>query len=558
MGGKKSCRKSGSPEPTPLTLSLSKGAGATVVCGASTSSARAGWLERSARHSIHAILALAATLTAPAAAQTRTDEAAAAALFDRIAAQPPRLRVFLQAMPKGGDLHNHLGGSAYAEEFIAWAGEKDMCVSRAGLTFTKPPCEGADLTPAKDIGRRDAALYAALIEAMSTRAFSRGVGTNDRTGHEDFFGTFEHFSPVGSAMPGAMLAAVKRSALANGLSYVEPTQDPPAMLEAVKIVAGGPWDAEDFAGALARLAPALPALVTRGIAETDAWEIDAHRRLGCDLSRGDKVCQIAVRYQTYALRGLPAPVVFGQFAYGFALAEKDPRYVGVNIVMPEDGPVAMADFDLHMRMLRFFHARHPEVKLSLHAGELDLGLVPPAGLRHHIRDSIEIAGASRIGHGVDIPYETDAAELLARMAKERIAVEINLTSNDTILGVKGARHPLSLYRAAGVPVVLATDDEGVSRSDMTNEYLRAATEHGLRYRDLKDVARASLEYAFLPGESLWLDGKLGTYAPACASLRAPAGSACWNLLSSSEKAGAQWRLEEAFSEFEGRIVKQRF
>jgi adenosine deaminase len=198
------------------------------------------------------------------------------------------------------------------------------------------------------------------------------------------------------------------------------------------------------------------------------------------------------------------------------------------------------------------------VKLSLHAGELELGLVPPAGLGHHIRDSIEIAGASRIGHGVDIPYETDAPDLLARMTKERIAVEINLTSNDTILGVKGARHPLALYRAAGVPVVLATDDEGVSRSDMTNEYLRAATEQGLRYRDLKDIARASLEYAFLPGARLWQDGKVGTYVAACARLRAPAGSPCWTLLTGSEKASAQWRLEEDFTAFEATIVNQRF
>jgi hypothetical protein len=40
-------------------------------------------------------------------------------------------------------------------------------------------------------------------------------------------------------------------------------------------------------------------------------------------------------------------------------------------------------------------------------------------------------------------------------------VEINLTSNDQILGVHGAMHPFPAYRAAGVPTVLSTDDEGV-------------------------------------------------------------------------------------------------
>jgi adenosine deaminase len=497
-----------------------------------------------------------AALACLSALPARADEAGAAALFDRVVSSPARLRVFLQAMPKGGDLHNHLGGSPYAEQFIAWAAETGMCVSRKALTFTPPPCDTADLTPARDVGRRDEALYNALVEAMSTRAWSQGVGVNDRTGHDDFFGTFEHFSPA--AIPGAMLAAVKQSAAANAVSYVEPSQNPLAMMEAVRLLASKPWNSDDFAGALAVLAPALPGLIDKAMLETDAWEADAVRRLGCDLAKGAARCMVTVRYQTYALRGLPPPVVFAQLATGFALAEKDPRYVGVNIVMPEDGPVAMADFDLHMRMLRFFHERHPKVKLSLHAGELDLGLVPPAGLSHHIRDSIEIAGASRIGHGVDIPYETNAPELLARMARERIAVEINLTSNDTILGVKGARHPLALYRAAGVPVVLATDDEGVSRSDMTNEYLRAATEQGLRYRDLKDIARAGLEYAFLPGESLWQNGKPGTFGATCAKSRPVAGTPCWTLLATSEKAGAQWRLEEAFTAFEQKIVTQRF
>ena len=49
----------------------------------------------------------------------------------------------------------------------------------------------------------------------------------------------------------------------------------------------------------------------------------------------------------------------------------------------------------------------------------------------------------------------------------------------------------------GVPVALSTDDAGVSRSDMTHEYLRAVQTQGLGYVDLKRMARASLEHSFL-------------------------------------------------------------
>ena len=71
------------------------------------------------------------------------------------------------------------------------------------------------------------------------------------------------------------------------------------------------------------------------------------------------------------------------------------------------------------------------------------------------------------------------------MAARHVMVEINLTSNDVILGVSGRDHPLPLYRSSGVPVALSTDDEGVSRIDITHEYVRAVQTYGFGYADLK-------------------------------------------------------------------------
>ena len=50
----------------------------------------------------------------------------------------------------------------------------------------------------------------------------------------------------------------------------------------------------------------------------------------------------------------------------------------------------------------------------------------------------------------------------------------------------------------GVPIVLGTDDEGVLRSDMSHEFMRAALEQGLDYPALKVLARNSLDFSFLP------------------------------------------------------------
>jgi hypothetical protein len=105
----------------------------------------------------------------------------------------------------------------------------------------------------------------------------------------------------------------------------------------------------------------------------------------------------------------------------------------------------------------------------------------------------------------------------------------------------------------GVPVALATDDEGVSRSDMTHEYLRAVETYGLSYGDLKRMARASLEHSFIPGASLWSDGRELRRAAACEGDKASGdrvSGKCEKWLGANERARVQWQLERAFAEFE--------
>jgi adenosine deaminase len=221
--------------------------------------------------------------------------------------------------------------------------------------------------------------------------------------------------------------------------------------------------------------------------------------------------------------------------------------------MPEDWDIPMRDFDLHMRMLDYLHGIYPHVHISLHAGELAMGLVPPEGLSFHIRHSIERGHAERIGHGVSVMEEHNAVGLVREMAERKVLVEICLTSNDVILGVRGDRHPFPVYRKFHVPVALATDDEGVLRSDMTHEYLRAAETYNLSYLDLKQMARESLEHSFLPGESLWRDIDHAQIAARCGGERAkPATTSvsCQAFLTGSEKARIEWKLEQEFAAFE--------
>ena len=65
--------------------------------------------------------------------------AGSAGELESIKEQPLLLRQFLQRMPKGGDLHNHLSG-VYAESYLRWAAQDGKCIDSGGV-ITLPPCE---------------------------------------------------------------------------------------------------------------------------------------------------------------------------------------------------------------------------------------------------------------------------------------------------------------------------------------------------------------------------------------------------------------------------------
>jgi hypothetical protein len=100
---------------------------------------------------------------------------------------------------------------------------------------------------------------------------------------------------------------------------------------------------------------------------------------------------------------------------------------------------------------------------------------------------------------------------------------------------------------------LGSDDQGISRIDLTNEYLRAAIEQQLTYSQLKQISRNSLTWSFLPGASLWQSPMQAKRVVACQSenaLNNKVSKACEKFLSGSEKANLQWVLEKKLALFE--------
>src|SRR5262249_47122940 len=143
---------------------------------------------------------------------------AAARALETARNSPLQLHDFLFRMPKGGDLHNHLSGSVYAESYIQYAADDGVCIDRRLLSFTPPPCdESKNQLPAAS-ALRDAVLYRELVDALSMRDFT-GPGAP----HDHFFDTFLKFGLVSRAHTGEMLAEAMRRAADQNESYLELT-----------------------------------------------------------------------------------------------------------------------------------------------------------------------------------------------------------------------------------------------------------------------------------------------------------------------------------------------
>ncbi len=468
-------------------------------------------------------------------------EISVSAFFEGIRDNPEELRAFFLSMPKGGDLHNHLTGAVYAEGLIDAASSERLCIYLNNYSVAKS-CSGSNTNVGKAYS--DPQLYNHLVDAWSVKD-SKFLNIS---GHDQFFSTFARFGGATNNMSLLVAELRSRAALEN-VEYLELMTSAYGSSDAALLGSHLGWDEnltrfydKLISGGLQEIAKKA----IRGLNESDARSIKT-------LKAGDSGRNVTVKYLYTASRTKPKQEVFAQLALAFEVANASPLVAGINLLSAEDNWTALEEYSLHMSMIEFLHGIYPDVKIALHAGELDLGLVPPEDLRFHIQEAVEVGHASRIGHGVDIMRETGSQKTLSEMAQDKVAVEIMPVSNKVILEVSGEDHPFPVYLNRGVPIVLASDDPGVLRTDLAEQFVIIAyTYPQVKYSDFKRFARNSLEYSFLNGEGIWaFPGDYSQLRKECKGCHpGQERKVCRAFLEKNEKAKAQWRLEGDLASFE--------
>ena len=195
---------------------------------------------------------------------------------------------------------------------------------------------------------------------------------------------------------------------------------------------------------------------------------------------------VTFRFQQSILRFLPNAEA--ELTRAYQIVSDEPEWVGVNMVGREDDdrghPLRF------LQTLRGLRQQYPNIRLSIHAGEVD----EP---NYHVRDTL-LLGADRIGHGLNLISDP---QTLIQMRHGPYLVEINLISNLLLEYVSDfSQHPFPEYLRLGVPVALATDDRGMWDSTMTDEYFVAVKSFNLSWDELRLLTQNSIQYSFLGPE----------------------------------------------------------
>ena len=383
---------------------------------------------------------------------------------------------FLHAMPKGGDLHNHITGAVFAE----WWLELGVAAEADGYRYltktriencaygtnefgpspylllwrtisertwqTLSACEQQEYTPLSKLNAQERAAFASALHL-----------DRPHEGRAEFFS--RHWQRINELTnnPHIVAEIIARNLIAfgeEGLLYLE-AQVP---VFGMRTADGEPLSPD-----------AVLDIYRARIAEADV-----------------EASGMTLRMQISLLRFTPQAEENLKRIWGIAARHED--VVAVNFVGREDDDKGHpARFLGTVRALR---REYSGVHLSIHAGEVD----EP---NDHIRDTL-LLGAERIGHGVNLITQPDVMLYM----RDRHLVEINLISNLLLEYVDDYdEHPFPEYLRFGIPVALSTDDRGMWDSTMTDEFLVAVREFDLSWQELVYLSRNSIRHSFLEDEA---------------------------------------------------------
>jgi len=178
------------------------------------------------------------------------------------------------------------------------------------------------------------------------------------------------------------------------------------------------------------------------------------------------------------------PMKTAENVYAFAKENKD-FFFGLDLADNEEG------FDPKPFEKIFRQAKADGFGITVHAGE---ALIPEASL--NVKNSVDLLGATRIGHGVQIYKDPFVINMVKKQA---IPLELCITSNWLTQAIPSiTEHPIRQLMAAGVPVTINSDDPGVFGIDLVSEYELLARLYQFTEAEFNQCNDVAAQASFIP------------------------------------------------------------
>lgn len=182
------------------------------------------------------------------------------------------------------------------------------------------------------------------------------------------------------------------------------------------------------------------------------------------------------------------PVAEAAHVVDFVIDHKD-TVIGLDLADNEEG------FDPKPFAPLFQKAKKAGVRATVHSGE-----APNEYSAKWVRDSVEILGAERIGHGVQIVRDP----AVMRFVRERgVTLEICPLSNMLTQAFATDRdHPARRLLEDGVKITVNSDDPGVFATTLTDDYEFLQRVHGFTAKDFALANENARQASFLPAADI--------------------------------------------------------
>jgi len=167
----------------------------------------------------------------------------------------------------------------------------------------------------------------------------------------------------------------------------------------------------------------------------------------------------------------------------FAIENKD-TFLALDLADNEDG------FEPQPFAPLFTKAKNSGLHITIHSGES-----PSPQAAQWIRDSINILGAERIGHGIQAIHSPEIIELLK---SKKIPLEVCPYSNYLTQAFKTYEaHPLKKLYDLGVLITLNSDDPGMFGSTLSDDYYLAQRYQNFQFSDFQKVNQNAYQHSFI-------------------------------------------------------------